>query len=94
MAEIVSQVAGCALIAIICGWAMWGFVLQIKEHLKNGTSVDSSIHDIDYDEAPGLYWMQLLFYVVLILIVAVIGISMVAAFIQFVAGSMQLALVV
>ena len=90
MTDPIGSMAGCLFVTVICAWAVWFLALQLRWHIKSGLAVDRTLSEVDGDEAPGLFTLQLTGLVLLMLAAALIGlgtmVAMVAIVVRFVGG--------
>ena len=88
MTDEIGSMAGCLFITLICAWAVWFLALQLRWNIKSGLAVDRTLSEVKGYEAPGLFMLQLIGLVLLILAAALIGlgamVAMVALVLRFV----------
>lgn len=77
---------GSLLIFVICAWVTWHGCTELGAQVKSGKAVDQTLSEVDKSDAPNLYGMQLLGFVILIGASACIGIGAAVVFIQKLMG--------
>jgi hypothetical protein len=82
MTDDVTFIAGCLLISVICAWAVWHLTGELRLKVQSGTAVDRTLSAFDKKDAPGMFLVQIVGYVLLIGASAMIGIGAMAALIK------------
>lgn len=75
MMDDIGPLTGCLLIVVLCGWAVWFVATQLRPNVESGTAVDRTLSKVDKDDAPGMFGLQMLGYVILIGGAALIGLG-------------------
>jgi len=68
-------IAGCLMVFMICAWAVGSLGLQLRSNIKSGKAVDQTLSEVDKGDAPGMFGLQTLGFVLLISASALIGIG-------------------
>jgi hypothetical protein len=86
MTDNLSLISGCLLVFLLCAWAVWALAGQIGQSVRSHKAVDRTLGEVDKNEAPGLFRLQLMGLVVALLAAASLGagatIVMVAVFVR------------
>lgn len=77
---------GCALIAILCGWAVFSLSKQLRSNIASGTVVDRTLSERSKDDIPGLLPVQVIGYLLVIAASSLIGLGAIIKFAQVVAN--------
>jgi hypothetical protein len=56
------SVLGCVLVSVLCAWAVWFSIKEIRNRLDSGTAVDRTLGEVDN---PRLLHLQVLGFVLL-----------------------------
>ena len=75
MKEDLSFILGWVTIFLLCAWGVGYAGYYLRAHLRRGVAVDQTLSEIDRRDAPAMYRMQILGYILLIFASAVIGIG-------------------
>ena len=90
MTDEVSRIAGCLFVSLFCAWGVWSLGAELRSRITSGTAVNRMLSEVNDNEAPGLFTLQLVGLVLLMAAAALIGIgatvAMVAIVLRFVAG--------
>jgi len=78
----VGSIAGCLLIFVICTCAVFFLASQLRLHFQTGKAVDQTLSDVDKDDAPSMFWLQIVGFISLIIASGMIGIGAVVALFQ------------
>ncbi len=65
---------GLLLISVICGWAVWFLARALFANVDSGTAVDRTLSEVSTDDAPGMFCLQTVGFVLLLGASACIGI--------------------
>jgi len=57
-----SSVLSCVLVSLLCAWAVWFSIQEIRKRLNSGTAVDRTLSEVDN---PRLLHLQVLGLVLL-----------------------------
>ena len=49
----------CLVVGLPCAWAAWRLIKEIRERLETGTAVDRTLSKVYKEDAPGMFWMQI-----------------------------------
>ena len=86
MTDNLSLICGCLLVFLLCAWAVWALAGQIGQSVRSQSAVDQTLHEVDRQNAPRLYRLQLLGLVIALLAAASLGagatIAMVAVLVR------------
>jgi hypothetical protein len=74
MTEEVSFMAGCLLVGVLCIWAVYALTAQLRWNMKSGITVDRTLSEVDENDAPGMFAIQMVGMVLLTIVSALIGI--------------------
>ncbi len=89
MTDNLSLISGCLLVFLLCAWAVWALAGQIGRTIRSHLAVDRTLGEVDKNEAPGLFRLQLMGLVVALLAAASLGagatIAIVAVFVRMLA---------
>ncbi|MCA9178798.1 MAG: hypothetical protein KDB14_30255 [Planctomycetales bacterium] len=78
----IGSIAGGLLVVVVCGWAVFSLASQLLSNIGTGKAVDSTLSEVDRRDAPGLYALQLLGFILLIGASAAIGIGVAIVFVH------------
>ena len=70
------------LIFVMCAWGTWHGCAELRSQVKSGKGVDQTLSEVDKTDAPKMYALQLLGFVILIGSSVAIGIGVIVALIQ------------
>lgn len=82
----VTTILGHLLILAICVWAVWFLTTQLGSNLDSGTAVDRTLSEVDKDDAPTMFWLQVMGFLILICASIGIGMGMIGFFVRWIAG--------
>ncbi len=78
----VGFIAGCLVIFMICAWAFGSLGLQLRSNIKSGKAVDQTFSEVDKGDAPGIFRLQTVGFVLLINASALIGLGVLVVLAQ------------
>ena len=73
--EIAAPLAGLLMLISICLWAVVFLFQQLRLMLKSETASDQTLSEVTRENAPNLYWMQVIGFVLLIVVCAALGLG-------------------
>ncbi len=78
--------AGCLLVFLVCAWAVYHLAERVGHSFRSGITVDRTLGEVDKDHVPGMFWLQTVGNVLLLVASAFIGIgALLAILVRFVA---------
>ncbi|MBN1910003.1 MAG: hypothetical protein JW818_09710 [Pirellulales bacterium] len=86
MIDNLGGIAGCLIIFLLCAGTVWAIATRLQAHFKSGTAVDSTLSEVDRDNAPGLFWLQIVKLAIFLVITALIGLGALFMLFQQLAG--------
>ena len=75
-------IPGCVFVFMICAWGVWFLSKQLWSNIKTDTAVDRTLSEVKKEDNPGMFGLQVLGFVLLIVAAAAIGIGAVVALVQ------------
>ena len=67
---------------MICGWAVLSLGSQLRSNIARGKAVDQTLSEVNSKDAPGMFALQVLGFILLMGAAAVIGIGAIVALFQ------------
>jgi hypothetical protein len=76
------SVVSCLVISVICVWCVLHCGSKLREQIKKGTVVDQTLSEFKKEDAPNMFVMQVVGFVILIGASGLIGIGAIVVFFQ------------
>ena len=79
MNDVLGSIPGWLFIVVVCTWAVWFLAGHLRENLRRGRAVGQTLSEVKREDAPAMFSLQVLGYLLLIGASALIGIGALAA---------------